>query len=125
MHRISWRVYMFERFIKGRSLDLAKKTALNLLSEKGEANARGIAAKLLETFHSLDRADQLSFFEFLGSRFSPDPVAVLAAAQRYADKPDYASLNNLFKTVEPARQELLRRLNRASGGTHAVVQMRE
>lgn len=116
---------MFERFIKGRSLEIAKKTMLNLLSEKGEANARNIAAKLLETFHALDRSEQLSFFEFMGDRFSPDPVAVLAAAQRYADKPDHTSLSNLFRTVEPARQELLRRLNRAPGGTNAIVQMRE
>ena len=116
---------IFERFMKGRSLDLVKKTVLSLLSEKGEANARHIAAKLLDIFHSLDRTEQLSLFEFLESRFSPDPVAVLAAAQRYADKPDHVSLNNLFRTVEPARQELLRRLNRAPGGTHSIVQMRE
>lgn len=116
---------MFERFIKGRSLETAKKTALSLLSEKGETNAQSMATKLLETFHSLDRAEQLSFFEFMAVSFSPDPRAVLAAAQRYADKPDHSSLDNLFRTVEPARQELLRRLNRGIGGTHAIVQMRE
>lgn len=116
---------MFERFIKGRSLELAKKTAVNLLSEKGETNAQSMATKLLETFHSLDRAEQLSFFEFMAASFSPDPRAVLAAAQRYADKPDHTSLSNLFRTVEPARQELLRRLNRGVGGTYAIVQMRE
>ena len=116
---------MFERFIKGRSLETAKKTALSLLSEKGETNAQSMATKLLETFHSLDRAEQLSFFEFMADSFSPDPRAVLAAAQRYADKPDHTSLDNLFRTVEPARQELLRRLNRGIGGTHAIVQMRE
>lgn len=116
---------MFERFIKGRSLETAKKTALNLLSEKGETNAQSMASKLLETFHGLDRAEQLSFFEFMAVSFNPDPTAVLAAAQRYADRPDHASLSNLFHTVEPARQELLRRLNRAIGGTHSIVQMRE
>ncbi len=116
---------MFERFIRGRSLEMAKKTALHLLSEKGEANAQKVAAKLLETLHSLDRAEQLSFFEFMSVSFSPDPVAVLAAAQRYADHPDHASLNHLFLTVEPPRQELLRRMNRTAGGTHAIVQMRE
>lgn len=116
---------MFERFIRGRSLETAKKTALHLLSEKGEANAQKVAAKLLETFHSLDRAEQLSFFEFMSVSFSPDPVAVLAAAQRYADRPDHESLNHLFLTVEPPRQELLRRMNRTAGGTHAIVQMRE
>lgn len=116
---------MFERFMKARSLENAKKAALNLLSEKGEANAQSIAPKLLETFHALDRAEQLSFFEFMETSFSPNPKEVLAAAQRYADRPDAASLSNLFRTVEPARQEFLRRLNRAAGGTHAIVQMRE
>jgi malonyl-CoA decarboxylase len=116
---------MFERFIRGRSLETAKKTALHLLSDKGEANAQNVAAKLLETFHSLDRAEQLSFFEYLSGNFNPDPAAVLAAAQRYADRPDHASLSHLFQTVEPPRQELLRRMNRAIGGTHAIVQMRE
>ena len=116
---------MFERFIKGRSLETAKKTALNLLSEKGDTNAQSMATKFLETFHSLDRSEQLSFFEFLAISFSPDPTAVLAAAQRYADKPDHSSLTNLFLTVEPARQELVRRLNRGIGGTYAIVKMRE
>lgn len=116
---------MFERFIKGRLLETAKKTALNLLSEKGETNAQSMASNLLETFHNLDRAEQLSFFEFMAVSFNPDPAAVLVAAQRYADRPDHASLSKLFYTVEPARQELLRRLNRAMGGTHSIVQMRE
>jgi malonyl-CoA decarboxylase len=116
---------MFERFIRGRSLETAKKTALHLLSDKGEANAQNVAAKLLETFYSLDRAEQLSFFEFIAVNFNPNPAAVLAAAQRYADRPDHASLSHLFQTVEPPRQELLRRMNRAIGGTHLIVQMRE
>jgi len=116
---------MFERFIRGRSLELAKKTALHLLSDKGEANAQNVAAKLLETFYSLDRAEQLTFFEFMSVNFNPNPAAVLAAAQRYADRPDHLSLSHLFLTVEPPRQELLRRMNRAIGGTHAIVQMRE
>ena len=120
---VTWRISLCLK--GGRSLEVAKKTALNLLSEKGEANAQSIATKLLETFQSLDRTEQLSFFEFMAERFSPDPVAVLAAAQRYADQPGHASLVSLFRTVEPARQELLRRLNRAPGGTHAIVQMRE
>ena len=116
---------MFERFLKGRSLETAKKTALHLLSEKGEANAQQVSAKLLETLHALDRAEQLSFFEFMAASFSPNPTDVLAAAQRYAQSPDYASLSHLFRTVEPPRQELLRRMNRALGGTHSIVQMRE
>lgn len=116
---------MFERFTKARSLETAQKTALNLLSEKGEANARSIASKFLEQFKLLDKADQLKFFEFLAKKFSPDPIDVLQAAQDYAEKADDESLIALFKIVEPARQELLRRINRAPNGTQTIVRMRE
>ncbi len=116
---------MFERFTKVRSLEAVQKSALNLLSEKGEANARSIASKFVEQFKLLDKTDQLRFFEFLAQKFSPDPFDVLQAAQRYAEKVDDESLVALFKIVEPARQELLRRINRAPSGTQTIVRMRE
>ena len=49
----------------------------------------------------------------------------MQAAQLYADKYDDESLVALFKIVEPARQELLRRINRAPNGTQTIVRMRE
>ena len=116
---------MFERFTKPRALETVQRTAIKLLSEKGEANARGIASKFVEQFKLLDKAEQLTFFEFLAKKFSPDPIDVLQAAQQYAEKADDASLITLFKVVEPARQELLRRINRAPDGTQTVVHMRE
>ena len=116
---------MFERFTKGHALGKAQKSAISLLSERGEANARGMAAKLVDQFKLLDKADQLTFFEFMAREFSPDPGAVLDAAQRYSEKADASSLIHLFKTVEPPRQELLRRLNRAPDGTQTIVRMRE
>ncbi len=116
---------MFERFTKASALESAQKSAFSLMSERGEANARGAATKLVTHFKSLDKADQLRFFEFLAKQFSPDPSAVLDAAQRYSEKADDDSLIHLFKTVEPPRQELLRRLNRAPDGTQTIVRMRE
>jgi malonyl-CoA decarboxylase len=116
---------MFERFTKVKSLEAAQKSALNLLSEKGEANARSIASKFIDQFKLLDKTDQLKFFEFLARKFSPDPIDVLQAAQNYAEKFDDESLIALFKIVEPARQELLRRINRAPNGTQTIVSMRE
>ena len=73
---------MFESFSQKRALETLKKTALNLISEKGEANARSIASKLLVQFQSLDKPEQLQFFEFLAQKFSPDPYDVLQAAQK-------------------------------------------
>ena len=116
---------MFERFTKVKSLEATQKSALNLLSEKGEANARSIASKFIDQFKLLDKTDQLKFFEFLTRKFSPDPIDVLQAAQNYAEKFDDESLIALFKIVEPARQELLRRINRAPNGTQTIVSMRE
>ena len=116
---------MFERFTKPSALESAQKTATSLISERGEANARGVASKLVNQFKLLDKAEQLKFFEFLAKQFSPDPGAVLDAAQRYSETADDDSLIHLFKTVEPPRQELLRRLNRAPDGTQTIVRMRE
>lgn len=116
---------MFEQFSQGVALENAKKTALNLLSQKGEANARSIASKFVSQFKLLDKAQQLQFFEFLSQQFSPDPAAVLQAAQNYSENANDENLIKLFKVVEPARQELLRRINRAPDGTQTIVRMRE
>ena len=116
---------MFEKFARSSALENAQKTALSLLSQKGEANARSIASKFISQFKLLDKAQQLQFFEFLSKQFSPDPAAVLQAAQSYSENANDENLIKLFKVVEPARQELLRRINRAPDGTQTIVRMRE
>ena len=78
---------MFERFTKAKALETTQRTALNLLSERGEANARSIASKFVAQFKLLNKEEQLKFFEFLAQQFSPDPFDVLQAAQRYAADP--------------------------------------
>lgn len=52
---------MFERFIKSHALDVTKKTAVNLMSDRGEANARSVAKKLVDQFKLLNKADQILF----------------------------------------------------------------
>lgn len=116
---------MFEKFAQSSALENAQKTALSLLSQKGEANARSIASKFISQFKLLDKAQQLQFFEFLSKQFSPDPAAVLQAAQSYSENANDENLIKLFRVVEPARQELLRRINRAPDGTQTIVRMRE
>lgn len=96
-----------------------------LLSERGEANGPGIAAGIVAQLDSL--ADELRgrFFEHLARDFSPDPKKVLAAALAYAQAPGNTEhLIALTQTAEPPRQELFRRLNRAPGGTAAIVRLR-
>jgi malonyl-CoA decarboxylase len=49
---------------------------------------------------------------------------VLRAAKAYADRQDAERVLELQRVVEPPRQELVRRINRAPGGTAAIISMR-
>ncbi len=106
--------------------DLAEflRTCRRLLSARGEANSAAHAAKALQQYQHLPELEQLRFFEHLDEDFGLSPKDVLAAAQRYAAQPTAQTLMNLTTAAEPPRQELLRRLNRAPGGTALIVQMR-
>jgi malonyl-CoA decarboxylase len=96
-----------------------------LLSERGEASGVSRAQETLAMYATLTREEQLTFFQVLKTEFAPDPTRVLAAASAYAKSPDSRNLAALTRSAEPPRQELLRRLNRAPGGTRAIVSMRE
>jgi len=96
-----------------------------LLTERGQAMGVSLALEMLELYGELDRRQQVGFFLALLDGFSPDPKAALAAAERYAAEPSIEVFAQLHDAVEPPRQELLRRLNRAPGGMAAILQMRE
>ncbi|MGZ9058451.1 MAG: malonyl-CoA decarboxylase N-terminal domain-containing protein, partial [Burkholderiaceae bacterium] len=95
------------------------------MSARGEANSAAHAAIALEQYQHLPEGEQLRFFEHLDEEFGLNPESVLAAAQRYAVEPTAKTFMNLTAVAEPPRQELLRRLNRAPGGTALIVQMRK
>jgi malonyl-CoA decarboxylase len=116
---------MLERFIQNKQLDAAKLSAKKLLSARGEANAQSMAVKLIDHYEHLDKRSQIEFFHFLSSQFNPDPAMVLDAANKYNAERNEASLIHLCQTVEPPRQELLRRVNRAPAGTSIILKMRQ
>ncbi len=95
-----------------------------LLSVRGEANSPVLAASIVARLDGLDDGQRSRFFERLASDFSPDPKAVLSAAQAYAAEPNAQAIIRLARIAEPPRQELFRRLNRAPGGTAAIVRLR-
>jgi len=124
---------MFESFKKraavltGESLKLRRLIAScrKLLSERGEAAGVSLAKVTLDLYRELDRRDQERFFAALLAEFSPDPQQVLGASKAYAFEQSAANLGQLSIAAEPPRQELLRRLNRAPGGTATILRMRE
>jgi malonyl-CoA decarboxylase len=105
-----------------------------LLSQRGEASSTQIARQVVERLQELltDSGRPASvrsalldrFFVHLAQDFSPEPAAVLASAQAYAANPDAAHLIELLERTEPPRQELFRRINRAPGGTAALIGLR-
>lgn len=95
-----------------------------LISESGQANVYALAQRVIEGYGSLPAARREAFFAALATGFGPEPKAVLDAATQYANAPTADHLAALTDAVEPPRQELLRRINRAPGGTAAVLAMR-
>ena len=95
-----------------------------LLSEAGTANSTAIAAEVVAAYGKLAADARLAFFEFLDTALAPDRERVLKAAKAYAAQPDAEHVLELQRVVEPPRQELLRRINRAPRGTAAIVAIR-
>lgn len=94
-----------------------------LLSIRGEASGVDTARKLLERYGGATENQRQEFLQLLGDSFGPDRERVKAAIARYASQPE--AIEELHAATEPRRQELLRRLNLAPGGTAALVRMRE
>jgi len=95
-----------------------------LLSGRGEASGAALAREALAAYRMLSGPALMAFFDVLTGEFSPDPQAVEQAADAYRQDTSPANLVRLQRVVEAPRQELFRRLNLASGGTAALVEMR-
>jgi malonyl-CoA decarboxylase len=96
-----------------------------LLSGRGEASGAALAREVLERYATLDDAARLTFFSALDRQFGPDKAKLAAAVAAFARDGSDTHAAEIHFSSEPRRQELFRRLNRAPGGTAALVQMRE
>ena len=115
---------MLEKLAKARNLSKVNNAVKRLISERGESNAVSMADEVVNNYRKLGKDQHVQFFTFLFEKFNPDADAVMKAAQNYAAEANARNYVRLQRIVEAPRQELFRRLNRASEGTAAVVQMR-
>src|SRR5205085_2553191 len=76
-------------------------------------------------YAAMNSGQRLEFFTMLSSKFSPDPMNVLRAADDYQRTPSPATLAALSAAVESPRQELFRRINTAPRGTETLINLRE
>jgi len=95
-----------------------------LLSGRGEASGTAMAREVLDRYHHLDDAERLAFFEALTRDFGPDREKLAEAIENWRAQPSDEDASDLHFASEPRRQELIRRLNRAPGGTSELVAMR-
>jgi malonyl-CoA decarboxylase len=117
----------FKRFDRAKIASAIKDVqhlCYRLLSEAGTANSAVIASQVVEAYARFTPEGRVAFFEFLDLELAPDTGQVLRAAKAYAERQDAEAVLELQRVVEPPRQELVRRINRAPGGTAAIVAMR-
>jgi malonyl-CoA decarboxylase len=95
-----------------------------LLSGRGEASGTAMAREVLDRYHDLDDAGRHAFFAALVRDFGPDRERLAEAIEGWRSQPNDDDASDLHFASEPRRQELIRRLNRAPGGTGELVAMR-
>jgi malonyl-CoA decarboxylase len=83
-----------------------------------------MALDVISSYRKLNADHRSKFFMMLAEQFNIDAEQLTKAAQSFAADPNSRNYIRLQKISESPRQELLRRLNRAPGGTAAVVEMR-
>src|SRR5918997_6364526 len=96
-----------------------------LLSRRGEASGVALAQTLFASYAAAEPAERLAFLQALADRFGPDRRRIELAIESVRQDQGTDALERLHAAAEPRRQELIRRLNLAPGGTGALVRMRE
>lgn len=115
---------MLEKIAQTRYLSRSTSAVRQLVSERGESNAVSMALDVISNYRKLNTDHRSKFFMMLAEQFNIDAEQLTKAAQSFAADPNARNYIRLQKISESPRQELLRRLNRAPGGTAAVVEMR-
>ena len=106
------------------SLTHARHLSEKLIGRAGEAEGTSLAASLADRCRSFDDDEQLTYFRWLVDALPPLQPALLDAARAYTGDPSVANAARLTRHAEPRRQNLLRRLNAAPGGTALIVSLR-
>lgn len=101
------------------------KLATDLMTRRGEATGVALAEDVLARYAQLSPEGRRDVLLKLATEFGPDRAALEKAIETYQKDPSEVHALRLHEAAEPRRQELIRRLNQAPGGTAALVHMRE
>ena len=121
---------VFERRYRRETPDMTldgrplTEMATALVGSGGETSGLALAREILSRFAGLDDAEKLEFLQSIAITMNIDPETVRSTLDEYERRPSKASYRAFAEAAEPARQELIRRLNRVPGATGALVKMR-
>jgi malonyl-CoA decarboxylase len=113
-----------ERSSKQSRVERAAERCRDLMSPHGEASGTALAREIVGLYRDMTGDERSAFLEMLAKEWGPDFDKVAAAAETFAKKRDQDSYLGLAASVDSPRQELLRRINMARGGTTTIVAMR-
>ncbi|MBA3520435.1 MAG: malonyl-CoA decarboxylase [Rhizobiales bacterium] len=99
--------------------------ARQLISSRGEASGVALARALLLQWDRMGGAERLEWFRIQAEEFGPELPRLQAAVESWLTSPTPEAAQALHEAAEPLRQEVLRRINLAPGGTAKLVRMRE
>lgn len=96
-----------------------------LLTGRGEASGVALARQLLDVYEVAGADQRKGFIAALANGFGPDEARLDSAVQAYQEEKTQRTMAAVSAASEPKRQELIRRINRAPGGTAALVRLRQ
>ena len=97
----------------------------DLLTQRGEASGIALAREVVLLWQQISDDKRLEFLVFLQKEVSVDQALLDKAVAAYEADKTSENQRKLSKALEAPRQELMRRINFAPGGTAAIVDMRK
>ena len=120
-----WTPSVLRKHLLGEETESIESLCRMMMESDGEYSSLLLAERILNAYERLDAAGRLGFFLTLLEDYDIDIPEVKAAINDYEQNPDATTLRRITSASEPSRQELLRRINLAPGGTGRLVKMRE
>ena len=120
---------LFERapLLRGAMADDDKPIEVlcrDLLTSRGDVSGMSLAQLVLDRYADFNDNEKLALFTLLANEMDVSCGDALSALQVYESAPTAANYAALTKKIEPARLQLIRRLNQTQDATTQLVAMR-
>ena len=96
-----------------------------LLSSRGDVSGMSLAQLILDRYADLDDYNKLAWFLLLANDMDVPAEVAIETITAYQDAPSAKNYEAMTAAVEPARLQLIRRLNQTHDATAKLVAMRE